>query len=199
KCGSGSEDWQRLLAIARHPFDSYIGRVPWVLAPEYRYPETLGRDARIAGDLAVTEVVGHAQRLRDTGVSDGTLRGACGALNLAFAVCAIARLEAVGDLGDPQWVTPSQELSAEIASWDEQHGLIEALAALAGEEFELFSAQLPRRVSLIEQALQKYQHFFFSGFGQGARNALDRIAAEVSDQSDDDDQNGRALRPASRP
>jgi hypothetical protein len=91
-----SEDWQRLLAVARHTLDSYAGRVPSVLAPEYRHPETLGRDARVAGELTVIEVVDHAQRLKDTGVSDSGLRGACGALNLAFVVCAMARADAMG-------------------------------------------------------------------------------------------------------
>lgn len=172
-----SEDWQRLLAVARHPFDSYIGRVPWVLAPEYRHPETLGQDARVAGELEIEEVTNHAKRLKDAGVSDSNLRGACGALNLAFAVCALARQEASGDL-NAQWVTPSRELAAEVANWDEQVGLIEAMAALAGEELQVFSVKLPDRAERIEKGTMGHPQFFYTGFGAKAQAAFNRIATE---------------------
>lgn len=170
-----TQRWARIEAVGGPLFDSHIGRVPWVVAPEYRHVESLGQNARIAEALSAAETLKHLEWFRGSGIDETNLRAALSALNLGLGLSFMAREERNGMNVDPAWVTPTDGLSAEIEAWEEEPGVVEAFALLGGEFPENFASQFPHRLRAILMAVRGTGLFRF--VSDAAIAAADRIGA----------------------
>lgn len=170
-----SERWERIWLIGRPAFDSYEGRLPWVLAPEYRHPETVGRDATLANDLSLQTMKFEMRTLFDPGLTEGDVTGAYSAVSVALALGAIAREDATTRGGKHvAWAAILPGLGEQLEVWEEESRLVEVLALIAGEEASDFRARLPERLTNIVDAVNSSG---WSGWiSQAGWAAVQRIA-----------------------
>lgn len=169
-----TEQWGRLTRLGSPMFDSYIGRVPWVLAPEYRHPETLGHDASVAHQLSLHEIVTNAKGLLADGVLESRIPSAYAGVTLGLALGTIAREAAASPGGArPAWAMLSGVWD-ELELWEEEPQLIDAFASLAGESSIVFRQALPDRVSTIVQAYTSMGYLI--GVSSRAQAIIERIA-----------------------
>ncbi len=141
--------WMRLWQIGQPRFDSYIGRVPWVLAPEYRHPETLGRHADLATDLSLQEITQNSGGLHRLGVTDTKIASSFAAITVGLALGTIAREESSSRATRNASWAMLHGVWDEFETWEEEPELIKAFASLAGESTDTFRRELPRRIGTI--------------------------------------------------
>lgn len=169
-----SEAWARLATIGSPEFDSYIGRMPWVLTPEYRHPETLGRHADVAHELSLRELAQHTAPLANRGVSPAKVRTAYAAVTVGLALGTMAREERSSSPSfRPAWAL-LHDVWDEIETWEEEPGLLDAFASLAGEPTEVFRRELLRRLASIVGAYNSSG--FFIHIPSGAKQSIERLA-----------------------
>ncbi len=150
----GTERWSRLVQIGEPLFESYNGRVPWVLSPEYRHPETLGRDANVANELALQEILRDTPALRRVGLTESRISPVYAAMTVGLALASMARDEASSSAGRFAAWAMLQGVWAELGTWEEEPELVGAFAALAGESDVNFRKSLPDRLSRIVAAFR---------------------------------------------
>jgi hypothetical protein len=173
-----SEFWDRLPKIGGPEFDSYIGRVPWVLSPEYLHPETLGRHADIAHELSLREITQHTAPLANLGVSPAKVRSGYAAVTVGLALGTMAREERSSIPSfRPAWAMV-HGVWDEFETWEEEPGLVDAFASLAGESPDVFRRELLRRLQTIVGAYNSSG--FFIHIPSGAIQSIERMAQAAS-------------------
>lgn len=170
-----TERWERIAALGRPSFSSYIGRVPWVTAPEYRHLQTVGGNADVAGPLSLIEALSNLNSLGVEGASESNVRAALSALSLGIGLATMAREESNNVAVHPPWIAISAELWRELETWEEVPATLRPFAALAGEYADVFASRLPDRLSLIIAAFQS------TGYYLGVMNDAVAAAARLGE------------------
>jgi hypothetical protein len=187
-----TERWYRIPVVGRPAFDSYVGRVPWVVAPEYRHLETLGRHSAVADTVVLDEVVKDS-RLVEHGLSDKVVRSAHRAVALGLGLCYLAHQEHHHAVNvSPPWVHFDAGVGLQMILWEEEPAVLRAFAGLAFEDSQLFASQLPSRFGQLLSAFQAVglhvsPHPGWAAvdrIGQEAQEALDNAAEEARRRAD---------------
>ncbi len=173
-----TERWTRISRIGQPAFDSVIGRVPWVLAPEYRHPETLGNKADLAHELSLREIEGHSSLLLQQGVTGANIASAYAAMSLGLALGTVAREDASsGHKGQVAWAF-LRGVWSELEHWEDEPDLVNAFAALGGERPEEFRAALQPRLAAIVGAY--HSTGYFVDIPTQAEKSIERIARQTT-------------------
>lgn len=173
-----TEQWGRMARIGQPYFESYAGRVPWVLAPEFRHPETLGQHADVAIQLSLNEIIEHSEYLHQTGVRESKVRSAYAAITVGLALGTMARQEnSSAPTRFAAWAM-LQGLWDEFENWEEEPTLVDAFATLGGEWPPKFRKALPDRVTAIVAAYNSVG--YFTSIPETAWASINRIAQQAS-------------------
>jgi hypothetical protein len=153
--GYCTHQWHRLVLVGQPPYDSSAGRMPWVLTPEYRHPETLGHDALLAAQLSLQELDSVSGYLRDQGVSETRIRTAYSAVSIGLGLSAMARQVVRSRFqGQAPWIAFDISFWDEVEEWEAEAGILAAFAELGGEGVDAFRSALPGRVEAMLSAQQ---------------------------------------------
>jgi hypothetical protein len=179
-----AERWKRITELGLPAFDSYIGRVPWITSPEYAFPETAGHNAYVAHAASLQYAAAHADRFRALGADDSDVRRALSAVSLGVGLAMMAR-EALGGVAvNPAWIAITLELWPELETWEEEPGIVEAFAILAGEHPNLFAARMPERLVSIVNGMQSAGLYLGSpDLGIAAARRIGQAGQRAFDQS----------------
>jgi hypothetical protein len=169
-----TERWDRIATLGRHMFASYVGRVPWVTAPEFRHLQAVGGNADVAGPLSLTEAVRNFHRFEPSGAGEANIRAALSAVSLGLGMATMAREEANNVAVHAPWITLSRELWRELEAWEEMPEMRAPFALLAGEYDDVFASRIFERLTAILSAFQSSGYFL--GTVDDAVDAAKRIA-----------------------
>jgi hypothetical protein len=154
-----TERWTSITTVGQPAFDSSIGRLPWVLAPEYRHPEVLGNKADLAHELSLRQIEGHSTFLHEQGLTTANIASSYAAVSLGLALGTAAREEASsGHKGRVAWAF-LRGVWDELERWEDEPDLVNAFAALAGEKPSEFRTELQPRVAAIIGAYRSTGYF----------------------------------------
>lgn len=180
-----TERWGRIPIIARPAFDSYVGRVPWVVAPEYRSLETLGRHSTRVDELILSELVKDHHLIPESGATEGDVRAYYFTLTLALAICYLAFQERRQATNlNPPWVFLNGGVAGQMIAWEEEPAILHAFALLAGEDSEVFSSQLADRFTAVASAYQAIRGFVAPDPAWSAIDRITKRSREILDKAD---------------
>jgi hypothetical protein len=170
-----TERWERIWDIGRPAFDSYEGRGPWVLAAEYRHPETLAHKASLANQLSFEQTRLFSGTILESGITDAEIMSGYSALSVGLALGSIAREEARRPgARRVEWAYVVPGLGDELQRWEEEPSVVDVWAQLAAEESNDFRVRLPERLANIVRTVQASG--WHVSISQAAWDAVQRIA-----------------------
>jgi hypothetical protein len=93
--------------------------------------------------------------------------------------------EALGGVAvNPAWIAITLELWPELETWEEEPGIVEAFAILAGEHPNLFAARMPERLVSIVNGMQSAGLYLGSpDLGIAAARRIGQAGQRAFDQS----------------
>ncbi|MGH7721295.1 MAG: TIR domain-containing protein [Candidatus Dormibacteria bacterium] len=129
-----THDWDRLRAVGDPMFTSYVGRIPWVLAPEYRHLETLGHDARTSAEFSLQMLLSASARFTELKIVERHVKGAYAAICVGTALAAWAREGFQAHRAQYGWGIETPEFWSEMTNWEEEPGILDTFARWAGSD-----------------------------------------------------------------
>jgi hypothetical protein len=168
-----TERWSRIPLLGRPAFASYMGRIPWVVSPEYRHLDSFGNSAAVSTESSVAYAQEHNESLRSAGAAEDEVRAGLYAVGFGSALATMAWDERIGGVGNPAFAVLGDLVWRQLEVWEEEYAILEAFALLAGEEPDLFASKVPERTMVIIRAVQSSG--IWLGIGDNGLAAANRI------------------------
>ncbi|HZS13927.1 MAG TPA: hypothetical protein VFC09_04955 [Candidatus Dormibacteraeota bacterium] len=149
-----TSDWERMEIVGMPMFDSYVGRVPWIVSPEYRHLETLGGHGETTIALSLHLMQPYwTDHLKGLGVPHAQMLRALASITVGEALALIARDDK--PYRPPYaWGLGRPEFWQELCEWDEEPGIITTFARWSGEPDNSFRGALRERLTALINAEQ---------------------------------------------
>lgn len=168
-------NWEGMRMVGDPMVDTYLGRLPWVLSPNYRHAETLGGNSQLAGELSI-HMISEFQDLSTLHIKPEDAARCYASISVGLAAAAMARQKEGAPRAVHAWGISRRDFWAEITNWEEEPAIPAVFASWAGEPTPVFKSRLQDRLSLITKAEYSTGRFF--EVPQDAEAAVERLRIE---------------------